>query len=430
MDRAHYEEMVSNLDRLTSTHAIQNKIIYLFGHCNASEELAALILKKGYTVRAVLDNNAEKQGSTCYGIPIASPKMILYEPQEHTVVCIAARAFEAMKEQLRKIGYQGEVYKLVDYNSYAEYSLSEDTIMRRQERVKEGILLKQHLEGKYPDCFKVLCPFAALGDIFLAMSYLPYFLEKRNVCRCVIGVVGNVCAQVAELFQPDISGLHKESLSNQKQVYIEAFSQKNMDELVQACIYTKDRNSFIAHQDRPYVVNLHKALYMKCISLEQIYCCGVFGLPANIEPVRPREERLKPYSGLQDISKGKAVILSPYAKSVPTLPKSLWRQIVRHYKDKGYQCFTNVVGTEQALEGTLRISPVICQLQSAAEYAGTFIGIRSGLCDVLKYSECKKIALYPDYHYSDTRWKAIDMYPLEGWENIVVRDELQWEKGL
>lgn len=41
MDRAHYEEMVSNLDRLTSTHAIQNKIIYLFGHCNASEELAA-----------------------------------------------------------------------------------------------------------------------------------------------------------------------------------------------------------------------------------------------------------------------------------------------------------------------------------------------------------------------------------------------------
>ena len=411
MDRLHYEEMIFNLNKLADANLLQSKDIYLFGHCNATEELAALLLQRGFSVRAIMDNNIAKQGGVCYGIPIVAPVNILNQPLNNIVVCIAARAYEAMKEQLRDIGYQGEVYKLVDYNSYAEYSLSEDTIRRKSRRVKDGILRKQELEQKYPKCFKVLCSFSALGDIFFAMSYLTYFLEKRTIKKCVVGVIGNACAQVAELF----------GLEN---VHIETFTQKDMDELIQACLYIRDSSFFIAHQDRPYVVNLHQALYVKCIPLEQIYCCGVFGLPADTKPVKPKAEKKRQYFGLQDICKGKAVILSPYAKSVTALPERIWQDIVQYYKDKGYQCFTNAVGNEQVLEGTLRISPAICELQSVVEYAGTFIGIRSGLCDVLKYAQCKKIALYPDYYYCNTRWKAIDMYAIDGWENIVVKDDL------
>lgn len=35
------------------------------------------------------------------------------------------------------------------------------------------------------------------------------------------------------------------------------------------------------------------------------------------------------------------------------------------------------------------------------------------------------MALYPDYNYCDTKWKAIDIYALEGWENIEVGGEFQ-----
>lgn len=413
MDRAHYKEMISNLDKLIDTNVIQNRSIYLFGHCNSTEELAKLLLKRGFSVRAILDNNSSKHGNIFCGIPIVPPQNILDDPSDHVAVCIVARAYAAMKEQLRKMGYRGEIYKLVDYNSYAEYSLSEDTIRRKQERVDRGIMRKQWLEQKYPGYFKVLCPFSALGDVFFTMSYLPYFLKKRNVSKCVICVIGNACAQVAELFCPDF----------QPQLSIEIFLQKDIDELIQACLYTRDYNSFIAHQDRPYVVNLHKALYVKCIPLEQIYCCGVFGLPADTEPVKPFAKKLQQYPDLRRINKGKSVIFSPYAKSVTALPKHFWESIVRQYKDKGYQCFTNIAGDEQPLEGTLAISPSITELQSVVEYAGTFVGIRSGLCDVLKYAKCKKTAFYPDYNYCDTRWKAIDMYALEGWENIVIKDD-------
>ena len=109
------------------------------------------------------------------------------------------------------------------------------------------------------------------------------------------------------------------------------------------------------------------------------------------------------------------------------LPEGVWEQIAKIYIQKGYRCFTNVAEEgEKPISGTVGISPQIAELQSIVEKAGTFIGIRSGICDVLKYAECRKIALYPDYNYSDTKWKAIDMYFLDGWENIVVKDGFQW----
>ena len=329
----------------------------------------------------------------------------------------------------------------MDYNSYAEYSLSENTIKRMQVRVRRGMLIKQRLEQKYPGYFKILCPFSALGDVFLTMSYLPYFLEKKNIGNCIVGVIGIACAQTAELFRPvsenlavphstdspssynQASGhcvIKKTTIHHQPRLSIEIFSQQDMDELIQACLYTQDTASFISHQDRPYVINLHKALYVKCIPLEQIYCCGVFGLPADTEPVKPRKERLQISPDLRHIKKGKSIIFSPYAKSITTLPKSFWERVVLQYRNKGYECFTNIAGDEPPLKGTIGISPKIAELQSIVEYAGTFVGIRSGLCDVIKYAQCKKTVFYPDYNYSDTRWKAIDMYALKGWKNIVI----------
>lgn len=406
MDKTHYEEMVRNLNALEKEALLKDKALYLFGHCNATETLIDLLLERKYRVCGILDNNVLKYETSYRNTPVLPPNTILESNTEHTIVFIAARAYSSMAKQLRMLGFAGRIEKLVDYNSYAEYSLSEETIRRKGQRIERGFALKQKLERKYPEHFKILCPFSALGDVFFAMSYLPHFLKKRSIERYVVCVIGNACAEVVSLFDG---------------VLAEKYDQKDMDELVQACLYTQDSHFFIAHQDRPYVVNLHKALYVKCIPLEKIYCCGVFGLLEDTRPIMPTG--MKAYPKLCDINKGGAVVFSPYAKSVTTLSKDFWDKVVQDYKRKGYQCLTNVAGDEQPLDGTEAISPQISELQSVAEYAGTFIGIRSGLCDILKYARCEKTALYPDYNYCDTKWKAIDMYAIEGWNNLVVGDE-------
>lgn len=130
---------------------------------------------------------------------------------------------------------------------------------------------------------------------------------------------------------------------------VEVFAQQDMDELIQAAVYIQDKESYIPHQDRPYVVNIHKALYIKKIPLERIYCCGVFGLPADTKPVVPAGFRTHTESA--GVMAGRTVILSPYAKSVTALPD--------------------------------------------------------------------KTALYPDCNYCDTKWKAIEIYALDGMDTVL-----------
>lgn len=405
MDRLHYNEMVENLGRLEQGGYLKNRDIVLFGHCNATEELAGLLLDKGYRVRAILDNNGSKHGTSFRNIEILPPDTITSYRTDNTVVCIAARAYEAMARQLRNLGYMGRVEKLADYNSYAEYSLSENTVGRKIERLKRGLRLLEAAKAKYPGCFRLYCPFAALGDVYYMMSYLPYYLEKRGITQYAVFTVGRSCAQVAFMFGAE---------------NVEALSQRDMDEQIQAVLYSGDKGAYIPHQDRPYMTSVYKALYIKKISLEALYKYGVFGLPKNCRPHKPT--RLETYGRLNEIPKGRAVILSPHAKSVAGIGYEYWERIARHFEAKGYRLYTNASGEEEILPGTLRLDAPLPQMKSVVERAGTFVGLRSGLCDLLQWADCKKIALYPDCFYSDTRWKMEEIYHLDGWENIVIRE--------
>lgn len=412
MDQTHYREMKENLERLSADGGLSEKEIYIFGHCNASEKLTELMIEKGYQVTAVLDNNPSKQGLFYKDIPIISPKKIIEKDMNQTLVCIVSRACEAMMQQLRQMQYTGRVEKLVDYNTFAEYSLSPETITRKKKRVIQGIQLLENLRDKYNypnygNCFFILCPFSALGDVYYAMAYLPYFLENRKIQDYVVVTVGHACANIAKMFNC---------------LEIEILNQKDMDELVQAALFTRAQDIYIAHHDRPYTNLLMKALYVKFIPFELMYRCGVFGLPQSCKPYIPT--RLKQFSGRNQMKKGKSVILAPYAKSVAGIGQKIWEKIISYYNKKEYQIYTNIVGEEKELPGTSPLRVELAEFQSAVEWAGVFIGVRSGLCDVIREADCRKIVLFPDCYYSDTKWKVSDFFHLEGWENIVVVEEV------
>lgn len=412
MDKVYEEELKTNLKKCVENGELTDKKVYLFGHCGATLILADMLFEYGIRPAAIMDNNEIKYRIFYKDIPVQEPELILEEKPEDTVVLIVTRFYESMNAQLRKLGFTGKVQKLVDYNTYAEYSLSEDVVLRKQERLHRGEEILTSLRKKYPGHFLIFCPFQALGDIYFCMSYLPDFMKKRGADKCTVCVVGKACGAVVSLFGD---------------YPVEIFEQKKLDAAVQACLFENRNDTFVAHQDRPYVVDLNRALYLKKIPLEKIYCCGVFGLPMETNPAPPVcwEE----YPENSRIEKGKAVILSPYAKSVTTLPGNIWEQIAEDFREKGCQVFTNVVGDEKPLEGTEPICPKLSEMKSAVERAGAFIGIRSGLCDVIRTADCKKVALYPDYQYCDTQWKSIDMYSIDGFENIVVKEGFEWKKN-
>lgn len=404
MDQNHYREMKENLDRLSADGVFIEKEIYIFGHCSASEELAALLMEKGHRVVAFLDNNPAKQGMEYQEIPIISPLEITQRDMTRMFICIVSRAYEAMARQLREMGYSGRVEKLADYNTFAEYSLSQETIARKRERVMRGIQTLEGVRAAYPHCFLIVCPFSALGDVYYTMVYLPYYLERKKIDNYAVVTVGRTCAEVVRMFGCE---------------NVAVLGQKDMDELVQAVLFTGAQDAFISHHDRPYTNLLMKALYVKLIPFEQIYQCGVFGLEQDSRPYSPSMRRA--FSG-KGMKQGRAVILAPYAKSVAGIREEVWGKIISYYKEKEFQVYTNVVGEETALPGTVPLTAELAEFQSAVDQAGTFIGVRSGLCDVIREASCRKIVLFPDCYYSDTKWKVADFFHLDGWENVEVKN--------
>ncbi len=232
-------------------------------------------------------------------------------------------------------------------------------------------------------------------------------MKKKHIRDYVAITVGRSCSDIAAMF----------GCTDR-----EVLSQNDMDELVQAVLFTRAKDAFIAHHDRPYVNLLMRALKVKLIPFEILYRCGVFGLEKNFVPCQPTV--LQHFSGYNSMEKGESVIISPYAKSVAGIGSQVWRKIISHFQQKGTQVYTNVSGDEEPLQGTFPLRVGLMELQSAVEWAGTFIGVRSGLCDVIKEAHCRKIVLFPDCYYSDTRWKVADFFYLEGWENVVVQNGL------
>lgn len=403
MDKAYYKEMKAALCKLSVEDDIKNKKIFIFGHCNATEKLADLFLAGGYKVNGILDNNVNKQGGHYRNIEIVAPEEVLKSIADSTIVCIASKAYATMAKQLIQMGYEGRIEKIIDFNSFAEYSLSEDTIEKKEKRLEAGMAVLHGIKEKYKGEFLVICPYSALGDVYYTMAYLSYYLEKKAIKDYAVIVVGNACKEVTGMF--DVK-------------HVEKLNQKNMDELVQAVLFSRDEQAFIAHHDRPYTSQLIKVLEAKFIRFEDLYRMGVFGLEKNVAGYIPtRQERYEDYT---EMIPGRSVILAPYAKSVVGVSHDIWGKIVDHYKAKNYRVYTNVAGEELPIARTIPINASLQKMRSVVEYAGTFIGIRSGLCDVLKEADCRKIALYPNCYYSDTRWKVADFFELEGWENIVV----------
>ena len=114
------------------------------------------------------------------------------------------------------------------------------------------------------------------------------------------------------------------------------------------------------------------------------------------------------------------MLLAPCANSVLPVASSFWQDTAERYASRGYTVATVVHGDERAVPGTTALEIAIADLPEAVEHAGTFIALRSGLCDVAHTARAHKIHVSPDAYYSTTRHKVCDFFALPGWQSVVL----------
>ena len=228
------------------------------------------------------------------------------------------------------------------------------------------------------------------GDYYICGMYLPAYLKQRGISDYVF-LVKNTGSErkVTELFDayqshivsiPSVDALSRFSeFMRQKEPLCRSFEKS-------------DHLSFIGEQLKGY----------RGLSLMDFYLWYGFGFQEAPPKAAPRFsqdiERIRSEMRKRGLLRGKTVLLSPYSTCSKDYlpPKEVWEEIAEHLKELGYTVATNCFGKEAPVNGTVTVSIPYPDLVPFLDEAGGFIGVRSGLCDILSTSTCKKIIIYPE----------------------------------
>ncbi len=128
-----------------------------------------------------------------------------------------------------------------------------------------------------------------------------------------------------------------------------------------------------------------------------------FGLTAPTTKSRIRvaidgkeEEREKKYH--------RTVLISTGAYSVQPLPMGFWEKLVKVIRSKGYEIYVNDGGEDcdKMIDGVQSLSVTVPELVRIAPHLALFVGIRSGLCDVLAQTSVEMKVLFTGVHNRGT----------------------------
>ena len=99
----------------------------------------------------------------------------------------------------------------------------------------------------------------------------------------------------------------------------------------------------------------------------------------------------------------KTIILMPYANSTCLMENGFWENLVGLFNRLGYQVVTNVKGDDEfPIKGTRGLCADIATMAALCEFCGLVITLRSGLSDVLAFTETKLVVINNrEYHFNE-----------------------------
>ncbi len=265
---------------------------------------------------------------------------------------------------------------------------------------EKGEKIYHKIYEKYKGKKILVFPHKSLGDIFILglfkKSEVVDFQEEH-----VLVVPGGACKKVA----------NNEGIKN-----VEVITELEMQQMIKYIMYIgedvlgcKILHFLYYHTSLFYsIINYKRYNFLEC------YSKFVFmhQLQVNKCEVNKKvgEEILKKYP----INKNKTIVIAPYAKSVYNFSMEFWNNMVMLLRNQGFKkIYTNCAGNEQPIVGTEKIDISINDMSSYLDEAGIFIGLRSGLCDLISKSKCKKIILYPTKSFIEDsiNYYSIKLFP-------------------
>lgn len=284
-------------------------------------------------------------------------------------------------------------------------------------KVFQGYRLYKKIVKKYGDDVKIFrTAWHGTGDYYICGLYLREYLMKNKIVNFIFLVpdAGSE-SKVTELF--DIYREHVLKISN-------PYGLTRFSEFMQQCyplckgFETSEQINFIGEYLKGY----------KGLTLIDFYLYYGFGLPATAKRDKPQFNEDKEYiikifesAGLL---LGKTALIAPYSTCImeSELFANMWEKIAKKLQSEGWSVATNCFGEEKPIAGTAALSISYKDIVPFLDAAGKFIGVRSGLCDIISTSTCEKSIFYGESKFWGKE-KAKEFVDLEKMElSVGIKD--------
>ena len=385
MDKRETEELCRRLSGLERRGVFRGGRIVLFGVCLETRDIMKALRGLGLAPDAIVDNDSRKAGSDCLGLKVANAADRLAPfDRDARVLVYAPRFYREIVHQLRLLGYEygKQVFCLHFRTDESLFSL-----LRTLVDILRGWRAYGRIVRKYSRRRVVfIAPYAGVGDVYLAGLFLPGLLRRLNIDEYALVVLNQACRQVAEMF----------GLSN-----IEVLPRHEADGIINCerafrtgwPIHVLNDSWLVEHTNPIHYLRGYKGL-----DFASMFRYFVFGLddraawelPANTGGGKAADLFFR-----QGLPPGRTVVISPRSNTLFEPPASFWNAIIEHCQAAGYAVCTNCGSPDEPpLEGTRAAHFPLDAAVGFLNLAGCFIGVRSGLCDVVSSSSCKKAILY------------------------------------
>lgn len=367
------------MEELFTQKIFKDKNIFIFGLNAYTELIDNLLCMEGYEVCGIIDNDKEKQRKTIHGIVVLSPEDIAWE--ENNLILIASRHAQSMITQLHMLSEGVEIAVLIDLAAYIEEDENvlfiEESFESKVQELYQGADIYNRLDkGNY----LIIFPTSSIGDMFLSCLYLPECIKGEEENAEIISM-SKAALEIGNYF------LGIES--------IKLISTREMSLLVKYIDYGVENTRVILcdYMHMFYHMAMYKNIPTRCIA------SYIFRLKGGYQRHFPSiwDSRLD-VTLLEEkgLLKGKSVILAPYTNTVRPLPFRFWTVLAERLTEMKYKVFTNIVGKQKPVKGSQSIEIPLHQIGNYLEYAGFFVALRSGLCDIAGRSRCRQIIFFRD----------------------------------
>lgn len=386
---SHVEDARRRTRRLVASGALEGRTVVIFGAALLSEHVADELGRAGLAPHAVIDNSPDKIGRPWAGVMVGSPESVLLPVDPSIVVLIVSAFAEEMVAQLAGLGYAGRdrVHVLTP-----GVGSSAATFAARVRRLWRGRRTYRRLMGRSSSGATLfVAPYAGTGDLYLIGLFFEQYRRRAGIEDYVFAVPTRACGRIAAM-----AGIEN----------IVVQDAAVLNDVVGYARFVRGRDArVVVLNDGGWPTEwwpterLQWLRGYRGLDFEKMFRHFVFGLDTEVPFALPA--RAADRSGIEALLEqhglvaGRTVVLSPYANTLFDRPDdSFWEQVAQTLQQRGLSVATNCAGAEQPVPGTVAVSVPFEQLVDFMDAAGAFVGVRSGLCDVISDSTCRKVILY------------------------------------